>query len=192
MIDHDGPFDAATAFIDIRGSTALTGSIGVRKMRDSLEEFFTEVLHRVVAEDGRICDINGDGVLAVFRGHGRVDRALAATVAVERMVADRTRFGSVSGIRIRIGIDDGEVCSGHVTEGADRHVFWVGANVAAKVSRVLRDSHAIGITGRALDLLSPEARGSAVWSTEEDIVIGGEELAIRTRLGDRATVSFSG
>jgi class 3 adenylate cyclase len=184
MIDGERPFDAATAFVDVRGSTALTGSLGVRKMRDFLQLFFAGVLDRIVAQDGRLCDINGDGVLAVFRGDGRVDRALAAAIAVERMVADGTQFGSVSGIRV--GIDDGQVCRGYVGEGLNRHQFWVGANVAAKVSRMLAPSDAIGITGRALSLLSSGARESSVWSAEEGIVIGGEELAVRTRVGERA------
>lgn len=175
-------FDATTAFIDIRESTALTKSLGVRQMRNLLEEFFGEVLARVVAEDGRICDINGDGVLAIFRGRGRADRALAAAVAVGRMVADRSRFGSVSGIRI--GIDDGQVCPGHVGAGPDRHVFWVGANAAAKVSRMLPDTEVVGLTDRAHALLSPEARQSADWSDETHVVVGGERLAVRTLARD--------
>lgn len=181
--ESDTPFDAATAFIDIRSSTALTESLGVWQMKELLERLFTEVRAQVVAEDGQIGDINGDGVLAIFRGSARVDRAFSAVVAVEQLVADRARFGSVAGIRI--GVHDGQICPGYVGHGAARQTFWVGANVAAKVSRVLSGSQSIGVTDRALSALSPQVRGSATWSGEEHVAFGGEKFVVHTLTGHR-------
>jgi class 3 adenylate cyclase len=181
--ESDGPFDAATAFIDIRRSTVLTASLGAWQTKELLESFFAEVLARVVDEGGYIGDINGDGVLAIFRGSGRVDRAFNAAVAVELMVADQARFGSVPGIRI--GVHDGQVCPGYVGHGPARQTFWVGANVAAKVSRMLSGSQNIGMTDRAHAALSPQLRDGARWSGEEHVTVDEWKLVVRTLPGDR-------
>ncbi|MBO3744544.1 hypothetical protein J5X84_00595 [Streptosporangiaceae bacterium NEAU-GS5] len=183
------PVEAASAFIDVRQSTDLISLHGVRVIRDHLQIMFSKVIQAVEDNGGEVCDIHGDGALAVFYGVGRVDRALAAAATVQRMVQEHfgpSRAATSSSrimLRVRIGIDDSSICSGSVSDRNGRSLnFWVGGNIADKVSKAMEQSREVGITQDAFNLLGADARTRYSWSNPVDVLIGGRVLPIRTCL----------
>ncbi|MEO3862128.1 adenylate/guanylate cyclase domain-containing protein [Acrocarpospora sp. B8E8] len=181
------PIPTASAYIDLRQSTDLTSMLGVQVMRDLLQIIFSPVALLAEAEGGKIYDMHGDGALVAFRGDNRVDRAFATAMMVQRSIVTEFQPGLASAtcgqikLRFRIGIDDGPMCSGIVTDlSGPARTFWVGGNIGNKISQAMEPSMGIAVSQRAFDLLSPEIREKNIWSDPVEILIGGESLLIRT------------
>ena len=89
---------ATVLFADIVGSTAKAATLGDRRWRQLLGEYYMLARQELVRHRGREIDTAGDGLFAVFDGPARAVRCGQALVAVVR------RFG----IEARCGLHTGE------------------------------------------------------------------------------------
>jgi class 3 adenylate cyclase len=111
-------------FSDMKGSAALKEDLAERwdegafqRLRRQHDELLTEIITRDAA--GEIIKSTGDGFLATF---------LKPSVAVERALEIQERLRGHSQIRVRIGMDMGEVqvesLGGATLDVFGRHVDW--------------------------------------------------------------------
>jgi class 3 adenylate cyclase len=91
-------------FTDISGSTRLLRELGRQRYGRLLLDYRRLTESAVTDQGGRVVDIEGDGVFAVFR---RAREAVVAAAAVQRAVAARAWDGSEPPL-VRIGIHTGE------------------------------------------------------------------------------------
>jgi class 3 adenylate cyclase/predicted ATPase len=127
------------AFVDLVGSTALSGRLDPEDMREVLRTYQNTVTGEIARVDGHVAKLMGDGVLAYF-GWPRADedeaeRAVRAGLAVVDAVG---RVASPDGepLAARVGIATGLVVVGDlVGEGAAREEAVIGEtpNLAARL-----------------------------------------------------------
>jgi len=105
-------------FCDLADSTALGERLDAETLRDLLERWYAAMRNAVEAHGGTVEKFIGDAVMAVF-GVPQVheDDALRAVRAAVEMRAgiDSLNAGLDAGLRIRIGINSGEVVTGEGT-----------------------------------------------------------------------------
>jgi len=124
-------------FVDIRGFTTFADKATARDAFAYLDEFFGVVVPVVEAHAGRVNQLQGDGLLAVFDVPDHADRALAAGQAI--LAAVDTQFGDRC--RIGIGVNSGLVLIGTIGVAASAAVSLIGdpVNVASRVQDATRD-----------------------------------------------------
>ena len=129
-------------FVDLVGSTALSGRLDPEEMRDVLRAYQNTVAGEISRMDGFTAKLMGDGVLAYFgwpRTHeDEAERAVRAGLAV---VAAVGKLPMVAGepLSARVGIATGLVVVGDlVGEGAAQEQAVVGdtPNLAARLQGV--------------------------------------------------------
>ena len=129
-------------FVDLVGSTALSGRLDPEEMRDVLRAYQNTVAGEISRMDGFTAKLMGDGVLAYFgwpRTHeDEAERAVRAGLAV---VAAVSKLPMVAGepLSARVGIATGLVVVGDlVGEGAAQEQAVVGdtPNLAARLQGV--------------------------------------------------------
>ena len=126
-------------FVDLVGSTALSGRLDPEDMREVLRTYQNTVTGEIARVDGHVAKLMGDGVLAYF-GWPRADededeRAVRAGLAIVEAVG---RLASPAGepLAARVGIATGLVVVGDlVGEGAAREEAVIGEtpNLAARL-----------------------------------------------------------
>jgi class 3 adenylate cyclase len=135
-------------FIDLVNSTQHAAKIGDAAWRSLIEEHYRAARGERARFDGRLVDVAGDGVLAVFDGPTRALRCAAAILAADRPL----------GLRARAGIHTGEV---EIVDGAVRGLnVHVASRIAglAEADEILASSTVRDLT--AGSGLSFEERGT--------------------------------
>jgi class 3 adenylate cyclase len=104
-------------FVDLVGSTALSGRLDPEEMHEVLESYRDAVSAEVTRFGGHVAKYMGDGVLAYF-GWPRAyedaaERAVRAGLAAAAAVA-RLRAGEGEALAARVGIATGLVVVGHL------------------------------------------------------------------------------
>ena len=126
-------------FVDLVGSTALSGRLDPEEMREVLRAYQDAVAGEVARFEGHVAKFMGDGVLAYFgwpRAHeDDAERAVRAGLAIVEAVG---RLATPDGepLAARVGIATGLVVVGDlVGEGAAREEAVVGEtpNLAARL-----------------------------------------------------------
>jgi class 3 adenylate cyclase len=129
-------------FVDLVGSTALSGRLDPEEMRDVLRAYQNSVTGEISRMEGFTAKLMGDGVLAYFgwpRTHeDEAERAVRAGLAVVAAVA-RLPAPASEALSARVGIATGLVVVGDlVGEGAAQEQAVVGdtPNLAARLQGV--------------------------------------------------------
>ena len=125
---------ATVLFSDIVGSTERAASLGDRRWKELLEDFYVAVRRELDRFRGREVDTAGDGFLATFDGPARAIRCAAAVRDAVRDI----------GLEIRSGLHTGEVeLSGDSVMGIAVHIGARAAGLAGPgevlVTRTVRD-----------------------------------------------------
>lgn len=105
-------------FIDLVGSTQRAAEIGDAAWRSLLDEHYQAANGKLAKFEGRLVDVAGDGVLAVFDGPSRALRCAAAILEADRQL----------GLRARAGVHTGEV---EIVDGAIR---GLNVHIAARIA----------------------------------------------------------
>jgi class 3 adenylate cyclase/predicted ATPase len=120
-------------FSDLVDSTPLTARLGAETMREVMRSYFGRWRAAIEAEGGVVEKFIGDAVVAVFgTGRAHEDDAHRAVRASLRMVDDLAALDAEVqrehgvGLRMRVGIDTGEVVLGAVGERGDDGPVVVG------------------------------------------------------------------
>ena len=164
-------------FIDLVGSTALSGRLDPEDMRELMLTYQNLVAGSIVRYEGYVAKYMGDGVLAYFgwpRAQGNdaeraVRAALAAIAAVEKMITpDGTALAARAGIATGLVVVGDLIGEGTAQEHA---VIGETPNLAARLQSIALPSQVlIGPTTHELvggifeheDLGQPELKGIAV------------------------------
>jgi YVTN family beta-propeller protein len=110
--------------VDVEGSTALTTRAGDEAARTVLRETKRIVRERVEAFGGREIDAVGDAMMLTFSS---TRAAIAGATAVQEELAARERERPDETLRVRIGLNVGEVL------GRDGTPFGAAVNAGARV-----------------------------------------------------------
>ena len=108
--------EATVAFIDICAFTAITESEPADKVVKLLNKYFDVMVKEILAQNGYVDKFMGDAVMAIFRGDYHLDRAIEATLALQKQIAKlpvESKFISDSP-KLSIGINSGEMIAGNI------------------------------------------------------------------------------
>ena len=125
---------ATILFADLVGSTARASDEDPERVRALLERFYDAMELEIKEAGGTVEKFAGDAVMAAFGApaalEDHAERALHAALAMQRRV--RELFGE--GLRLRIGVNTGEVVVGRSREGSS-FVSGDPVNVAARLEQ---------------------------------------------------------
>jgi class 3 adenylate cyclase/tetratricopeptide (TPR) repeat protein len=129
-------------FVDLVGSTTLSGRLDVEEMRDVIRAYQNAVADEVTRFEGHVAKFMGDGVLAYFgwpRAHeDEAERAVRAGPAVVEVVA-KLMTPAKTPLAARVGVATGLVVVGDlIGEGAAQEEAVVGEtpNLAARLQEL--------------------------------------------------------
>jgi class 3 adenylate cyclase len=143
-------------FADLVGSTSLHERLDAEAVRQFMEAYYAAMRGAVEAHGGRVTQVMGDGVKAVFRvprvAEDDAIRAVRAGVAMQdafRALFDQQR-GRVGTTGLRVAVNTGEVVSDGETE-----IIGDPVNVAARLQEQGRDGDVVigGSTQRIVSSL---------------------------------------
>jgi adenylate cyclase len=171
-------------FTDLRGFTSFSESLTPTQVIDVLNHYLSEMSDAILDNGGTLVAYMGDGIFAVFgapleqRDHA--DRALRT--AREMLETRLPRFnewirseGLGDGFRMGIGLNSGNVMSGHV--GSERRVEYAAVgdttNTASRIEGLTK--------GTPHQLLLSDATREALTVPAEDLVFV-DEVDIRGRV----------
>jgi pilus assembly protein CpaF len=112
-------------FTDVEGSTRLLSTRGFTESHEIMKAYETIIDEKVAEYAGRRIKGLGDGFMISF---GSVRHAVECALEIQRAIAEYSKQNPERKIRIRIGINTGEV----VEEAGD--IFGAAVNVAARVA----------------------------------------------------------
>ena len=125
---------ATMLFADLVGSTEMASSSDPERTRALLDRFYDAVTEEIEATGGTIEKFAGDSVLAVYgvpvAHEDHAERALHAAIAMRERL--RSVFGDA--LRLRIGVNTGEVMVGTPRAGSS-FVSGDPVNVAARLEQ---------------------------------------------------------
>lgn len=108
--------NATVVFIDICNFTAISEHEPADKVVNLLNKYFDVMVKEILAQNGYVDKFMGDAVMAIFRGDYHLDRAIEATLALQKQIAKlpvESKFISDSP-KLSIGINSGEMISGNI------------------------------------------------------------------------------
>jgi class 3 adenylate cyclase/tetratricopeptide (TPR) repeat protein len=110
-------------FADLVGFTSLSETRDPEHVKNIVDESFERLVADIAAYGGQVDKIVGDAILALFGAptahEDDAERAVRAALAMQRTFADCDAAAGVSGLRMRIGINTGEVLVGALRVGGD-------------------------------------------------------------------------
>ncbi|MFY0569632.1 protein kinase domain-containing protein [Archangium lansingense] len=144
--------EATVVFLDLEGFTSVLREEQPEAVIRRLNANFEVIVPELLSRGGVVDKFVGDAVMAVFRGHGHLNRALEACLAARkqlRTMAFRSGDASPYAHGICIGVDSGELICGSIgAKGLGRLDYTVlGAtvNTAARLTVLAgRDQILIG------------------------------------------------
>jgi pilus assembly protein CpaF len=112
-------------FTDVEGSTSLLSARGFTESHEIMKAYEQIIDERVGEHAGRRIKNLGDGYMVSF---GSSRHGVECALDIQKAIADYSKLNPQRGIKIRIGINTGEV----VEEAGD--IFGAAVNVAARVA----------------------------------------------------------
>jgi adenylate cyclase len=109
--------EATVAFIDICSFTTITETETPDTVVQLLNKYFDVMVKEIIDQNGYIDKFIGDAIMAVFRGHFHLDRAIDACLAVRNKVEglkEKSGSGLTHDLDVSIGINSGELISGNI------------------------------------------------------------------------------
>lgn len=107
--------EATVVFIDICSFTSITETEPPDEVVRLLNNYFDVMVTEIIAQKGYVDKFIGDAVMAVFRGHYHLDRAIEACLAVRKRIDSLPpEAGKTFTPKVSIGVNSGEVISGNI------------------------------------------------------------------------------
>ena len=186
--------EGTVMFTDLRGFTSLAESLTPARVIEVLNRYLSEMSDAILDHGGTLVAYMGDGIMAVFGAplvqDDHADRALAT--AREMLSVRLPRFNQwlrderlSEGVKMGIGLNSGNVMSGHV--GSERRVEYTAVgdttNTASRIEALTK--------GTPHQLLMSDMTRQALRAPAEDLVFF-DEVPIRGRLESVKLWSIAG
>jgi len=135
-------------FSDLRGFTSLSERMDPQTLVGLLNEYFTEMVEAVLAEDGVVDKYIGDAIMVVFGAPepeaNDALRAVRSAVGMRRALGrlnTRLLARGVPPLRTGIGIHTGEVIAGSIGHEEQRQYTVIGdaVNLASRLETATKD-----------------------------------------------------
>jgi len=176
--------EGTVMFTDLRGFTSFSEKLTPAQVIDVLNHYLSEMSDAILDNGGTLVAYMGDGIFAVFGAplamNDHADRALRT--AREMLEVRLPRFnewissqGLGDGFRMGIGLNSGNVMSGHV--GSERRVEYAAVgdttNTASRIESMTK--------GTPHQLLLSDSTKQALLAPADDLVFV-DEVEIRGRV----------
>ncbi|UDY34635.1 adenylate/guanylate cyclase domain-containing protein [Dermatobacter hominis] len=155
-------------FADLVGFTALSEHLDPEQVKRLVDHAFERLVRDVTAFGGRVDKIVGDAIVALFGApvahEDDAERAVRAALRMQETLATyATESGA--GIRMRIGVNTGEVLVGALRAGGDYTAMGDVVNTASRLQTLAEPGEVL--VGEATQLatravISYESRGALV------------------------------
>ncbi len=158
--------EGTVMFTDLRGFTSMAETLTPQRVIEVLNRYLSEMSDAILDHGGTLVAYMGDGIMAVFGAplpsEDHADRALAT--AREMLEVRLPRFnewlrseGLSAGFRMGIGLNSGNVMSGHV--GSERRVEYAAVgdttNTASRIEALTKGTpHQLLFSGSTKDSLT--------------------------------------
>ena len=118
--------EATVAFIDICSFTTISEHESPDKVVKLLNNYFDVMVKEIIEQGGYIDKFIGDAVMVVFRGDFHLDRAIDASLAVRKKIAELpNESGDIFfSPKVSIGINSGEMISGNIGSATLRRLDY--------------------------------------------------------------------
>lgn len=135
-------------FSDLRGFTGISERMDPQTLVGLLNEYFTEMVDAVLAEDGVVDKYIGDAIMVVFGAPepeaNDALRAVRSAVGMRRALARlnaRLADRGIAPLRTGIGIHTGEVIAGSIGHEEQRQYTVIGdaVNLASRLETATKD-----------------------------------------------------
>jgi adenylate cyclase len=129
-------------FMDVRDFTGYSERVGPHEVVAGLNELYDRVVPIVTEHGGHANKFIGDGLLAVFGAPARFDDHADRAVAAALEIATLNESRHISGLRVGVGVNSGEVVVGTVGGGGrlDFTVIGDAVNTASRVEAATRET----------------------------------------------------
>jgi adenylate cyclase len=132
--------EATVVFMDICGFTAISEKESANFVVKLINKYFDLMVKEIIAQGGYIDKFLGDAVMAVFRGDYHLDRAIEASLAVNKAIEaqeDKLSEKETFLPKVSIGINSGEMISGNIGSAALKRLdFTVIGDVVNTTQRL--------------------------------------------------------
>ena len=123
-------------FADIVGFTTLSENLDPERVKRLVDVAFERLVHDIHAFGGRVDKIVGDAIVALFGApvahEDDAERAVRASLRMQETLADYADESSIA-IRMRIGVNTGEVLVGALRAGGDYTAMGDVVNTASRL-----------------------------------------------------------
>ncbi len=178
-------------FADLVGFTSLSERRDPEQVKHLVDRCFQLLTAEVVSFGGRVDKIIGDAILALFGApvahEDDAERAVRTALRMQEVINERTdEFDGI--IRLRVGVNTGEVLVGALAAGGDYTAMGDVVNTASRLQtsanpgEVLVGATTFGATSR---VISYEERGVVPTKGRDEPVSAWCALSAVTSPGDR-------
>jgi class 3 adenylate cyclase/tetratricopeptide (TPR) repeat protein len=133
-------------FGDLVGFTALSETRDPEQVKNIVDRCFERLAADITSYGGRVDKIIGDAVVALFGApvahEDDAERAVRAALAMQRTIAEMTDDLGAP-IRMRIGINTGEVLVGALRAGGDYTAMGDVVNIASRLQTTARPGEVV-------------------------------------------------
>ncbi|MEY2474182.1 MAG: hypothetical protein QOK28_3511 [Actinomycetota bacterium] len=182
-------------FADIVGFTSLAEARDPEHVKNLVDSWFARLATDVTNHGGRVDKTIGDALMAIFGApiahEDDAERAVRCALAMQRTVADLAASTDIS-VRLRVGVNTGEVLIGGMRAGGDFTAMGDAVNVASRLQTSSEPGAVIvgpatyqatnGVIAYAeLEPLQARGREEAVprWRAEAALVMPGRRASQR-------------
>lgn len=123
-------------FADIVGFTGMSETRDPEHVKNLVNSWFSRLATDVTSHGGRVDKTVGDAMMALFGApiahEDDAERAVRAALAMQRTIEELTRDGETA-LRLRVGINTGEVLVGGIAASGDFTAMGDTVNVASRL-----------------------------------------------------------
>ena len=132
--------EATVVFMDICGFTAISEKETPNFVVNLINKYFDIMVKEIIAQGGYIDKFLGDAVMAIFKGDYHIDRAIEASLAVNKAIdVQKEALSNTETFlpKVSIGINSGEMISGNIGSAALKRLdFTVIGDVVNTTQRL--------------------------------------------------------
>ena len=132
--------NGTVVFIDICGFTAISEKETPNFVVNLINKYFDLIVKEIIAHGGYVDKFLGDAVMAIFKGDYHIDRAIEASLAINKAIeAQKEALSDAETFlpKVSIGINSGEMISGNIGSAALKRLdFTVIGDVVNTTQRL--------------------------------------------------------